>query len=482
MLKLRIIVLVSLVAAWLPARRASAATAADLSVRATSTSFRVGVTGVYTVTITNNGAGTTDDTVTVTDTLSDGLSFLSSKGSNWTCSASGQSVACTNVAPLPNGSSSTLALSVSVGSAAVPSVTNKVTVAYAGDGKASNNTTTRTNIVKPGTVPTPSATATASRTATLAPGTPARTATPTRTATRTLTAVRTSTPTNTPVPEAAVTDLLITKTASGSFTVGGIGTYVLTVINVGAVSTTAPITVTDTLPSSLGFVAASGSGWACSVAGQQVTCMRSVPLASQSGSTILLNVSIGSAAFPSVTNIATVDYAGDTNVGNNTGRRPTTIRRGSGVSATLTPTTGGVAPTATATATPTVGSVTSTDLSIGKVTVGSFKAGSEGVYFITVTNVGAGTTNAAIKVTDVLPIGLTFVSGEGAGWTCAADGQRVTCTNSDPLTASSSTGITLAVSIGDAAVPTVTNTATVDYPGDTNVSNNTARKPTTVRQ
>src|SRR5262245_24115915 len=81
---------------------------------------------------------------------------------------------------------------------------------------------------------------------------------------------------------------------------------------------------------------------------------------------------------------------------------------------------------------------------------------------------------------DTLPTGLTFVSGTGTGWPCSAVGQVVTCTNAGPLAASATSTITLTVSVGAAAVPSVTNTATVATTGDTNTGNNSSSDPTTV--
>jgi hypothetical protein len=42
---------------------------------------------------------------------------------------------------------------------------------------------------------------------------------------------------------------------------------------------------------------------------------------------VILSVNVGGAAFPTVTNSATLFYAGDSDTSNNTAQRPTTIRR-----------------------------------------------------------------------------------------------------------------------------------------------------------
>ena len=299
---------VVLVAALLWAPRAEAATPTDFAIRVTAISFRVGTNGTYTVTVSNLGPATTDDTIHVTDVLPNGLSFVSGTGANWSCSASGQSVDCSTAAPLASGTSTSFRLVVNVCTAAFPSVTNTLTLVYPADTKPANNTVTRATVVKAGQCK-----------ASLA------TATPTK-------AIPTRTPTPTATPVAAGTDLSLKKTVSSRFTVGNNGFYSLTVSNLGTASTNATITVTDSLPASLSFVSATGTGWTCSATGQVVTCTDPSSLAPAASTSITLTVKVGSAAFPTVTNSATVSYAGDTNLRNNTAQRPTTVRQLLGIS------------------------------------------------------------------------------------------------------------------------------------------------------
>ena len=67
------------------------------------------------------------------------------------------------------------------------------------------------------------------------------------------------------IANVAVADLRLTKTHSGSFPSGGIGTFQLNVHNNGpstATGTTGnPITVTDTIPAGLTYLSSSGTGW-----------------------------------------------------------------------------------------------------------------------------------------------------------------------------------------------------------------------------
>jgi beta-propeller repeat-containing protein/BACON domain-containing protein/all-beta uncharacterized protein/S-layer family protein len=123
---------------------------------------------------------------------------------------------------------------------------------------------------------------------------------------------------------------------------------------------------------------------------------------------------------------------------------------------------------------------TQPDLTITKQHTGDFTIGTNGIYNFTVMNVGPVDTTGTITVTDTLPNGLGFVSGTGTGWNFSASGQTVTCTNNNVLAPNANTGFSLTVSVAQAAAPTVTNTATVATPGDTNSSNNSASDPTTV--
>jgi uncharacterized repeat protein (TIGR01451 family) len=300
-------VLGALLAALLVASGTQAATPTDLAIRATSKALRIGTNGIYTVTVSNRGPAATDADIHVTDLLPDGLSLVSSKGANWTCSATGQAVDCSRTAPLPSRKSTTFRIVVSVCNTDSPTVTHLLSVVYPADTSPANNSVSKTNVVKPGRrgcTPPPTL-------VTPAPpgGTP----------------IRTATATFTPAP--AETDLTLSKTVATSFYVGANGAYALKVTNVGTATTNGAITVSDVLPSSLGFVSATGADWTCSANGQAVTCTNPVPLAPTATTSVTLVVSVSSAAYPTITNSATLSYAGDRNATNNTAIRPTTVRK-----------------------------------------------------------------------------------------------------------------------------------------------------------
>ncbi len=114
---------------------------ADLSLTKTHTgNFIPGNNGNYTLTVRNGGPGTTAGTITLTDTLPAGLSFISSAGSGWNFAVAGQNITCTNPGPLPPNTSSVITLTVAVSNTTAATVTNTATVSVANDSNSTNNT------------------------------------------------------------------------------------------------------------------------------------------------------------------------------------------------------------------------------------------------------------------------------------------------------------------------------------------------------
>jgi uncharacterized repeat protein (TIGR01451 family) len=123
------------------------------------------------------------------------------------------------------------------------------------------------------------------------------------------------------------------------------------------------------------------------------------------------------------------------------------------------------------------------DLSLSKTHAGNFTVGTNATYTLRVSSAsGSQQTDFPITVTDTLPAGLSYVSGIGAGWSCGASGQVVTCTHAGPLNAAASLApITLSVAVGSAAFPSVSNTAQVTTPSnDPDSANNVATDIATV--
>ncbi len=240
-------------------------------------------------------------------------------------------------------------------------------------------------------------------------------------------------------------DLAITKSHAGSFEVGVNNTYAIKLTNNGTAPTQQPITVIDTLPAGLSFVSGAPASWTCNAGAQNaqvVTCTNAGPIAVSASSTLTLTVSVASAAFPAVTNSATVADAGDSGTNDKT-------------------------------ATDSVTTVTAPDVTVALTHPASpdFVVASNGTYTIKVTNNGSGPTTGTITVTDTLPAGLSFASNSGAGWGCAANAQNaqsVLCIyNGAPLAAAGgNSSFTLTVSVAPGAFPSVTNAATVADPND----------------
>jgi uncharacterized repeat protein (TIGR01451 family) len=245
-------------------------------------------------------------------------------------------------------------------------------------------------------------------------------------------------------------DVAVGISHAGGFNVGQNGTFTISVTNEGSAGTTGPVTVTDVLPTGLTFVSGSGSGWSCSAAGQTISCTHAVALAPSASSPITLVVSVDAGAPSSVTNSVSASTPGDSDPVND--------------SATDAPVPiGGPA-----------------DLAMAVTHAGTFVVGDPEAYTLTVTNIGAAASTGTITVTDVLPMGLGFMSGTGTGWSCGAVGQTVRCTTSSILAPGATGTITLAVSVGAAALPSVTNSASVSTSGDLNPANDGASDLTAV--
>ena len=106
--------------------------------------FGLGETGAtYSISVENNGPGSTNGTVTVTDTLPTGIAATSMTGSGWTCTLT--PLKCTRGDSLAAGGSyPAITLAVTVGASALSSGTN--TVAVSGGGAVGANATDPTTM------------------------------------------------------------------------------------------------------------------------------------------------------------------------------------------------------------------------------------------------------------------------------------------------------------------------------------------------
>ncbi|MBI3940339.1 MAG: DUF11 domain-containing protein [Acidobacteria bacterium] len=127
----------------------------DLAISKThSGNFVIGANGVYTISVRNTGSAASSDVITVTDTLPAGMSFVSGAGAGWTCSAFGQAVVCATSASIAAGASAaSLTLTVSLGTGAQGTVTNRASLSNSSDASPANNTAADSTTVLSGTPP-----------------------------------------------------------------------------------------------------------------------------------------------------------------------------------------------------------------------------------------------------------------------------------------------------------------------------------------
>ena len=229
---------------------------------------------------------------------------------------------------------------------------------------------------------------------------------------------------------------------------GGTVTYKLTVTNAG-LSDAADLSVVDTLPRAVTFVSATGAGWTCTLDVTTVTCT-SIALASGASSTITVVVT-APVGGTDLVNTATVTSATpDPTPGNNSSSVTTQVAG-------------------------------SADLSIVKTGPATVTAGSEISYAVAVSNAGPDEAVSVVMV-DTLPLGVTFVSASGTGWTCRHVGNvSVTCTRAvlaDGATAPSIAVVVRAPAVGGSMV----NHATVESGTmDPTPSNNASSAPVLVQ-
>ncbi|HVF56315.1 MAG TPA: hypothetical protein VM934_09200 [Pyrinomonadaceae bacterium] len=258
---------------------------ADLTIAKSHTgNFTQGQSGTYTLTVSNAGGAATSGTVTVSDTLPAGLTYVSGTGTGWTCGVAVQVVTCTNSTALAAATAyPAITLNVTVATNAPSSVTNTASVSGGGQTNTGNDSA------------------------------------------------------NDPTTINAAPNLTIAKTHTGNFTRGASGTYTITVTNSGSAATSGTVTVTDTLPAGLTPGPATGTGWTCTTSAQVVTCTRATALAAAgSYPSITLPVTVSQSAAASVTNTAGVSGGGQNFTGDDTASDPTTIVSSADLSLTKT--------------------------------------------------------------------------------------------------------------------------------------------------
>jgi len=217
------------------------------------------------------------------------------------------------------------------------------------------------------------------------------------------------------------------------------GTYTLKVSNPDTSSKTGvQVDVHTTLPAGLQPISASGSAsnspWSCIILGQNIDCHRADDLAgSASYDDITVQLTSSLAACPAFTTMFSLSVNGTPNA-------------------------------AASASTPMQGCML-----ISKTHVGDFPLGGTGLYRLTTTYLGDSAPTGAIKVTDILPTGLTpqaFVAPDGGAldpneWNCGGDSanpQKIVCTRP---AAGNYTPIGVLVNVGVNACPSASSSAEV---------------------
>lgn len=213
--------------------------------------FRVGEHAGYLITVGNSGPTASPGPLRLTDSLPDGLRYLSATGTGWNCAATGQLVTCLYDSVLPVTGTTSLTLSVQVNATAYPAVTTTATVAGPGSGPVSSSDTAEV---------------------------------------------------------AASIVLRLAKTLTSY--ADGKASYRLAVTNSGPNATVAPILVTDPLPAGLSYMSASGRGWSCAVAGKLVSCSYSQSLLPGSVAPVTLVTMVSGIAGTAISNVASVRGGG----------------------------------------------------------------------------------------------------------------------------------------------------------------------------
>lgn len=343
---------------------------------------RIGDTTSFLVTVTNDGPAVATG-VQVTDELQPGLTFVGvttpATGADWSFLVVGEELTATLNTPLGVGASVSFTVTAFVDVGAYPSIDNTAEV------EADNPETTYED--NESTVP---------------------------------------------VPVAPQVDLGIVKgLVSGDLMVGETATYRLTVTNHGVTDDPGPITVRDVLPVGLEYVSSDIAE--CDAVADEFECEITDTLPVGESFTIEFTVNVVAAAYPEVTNTATVSTESeDTNPDND--------------SSTVTDP---VTPDVRFAIEKTVAS--STDETV--------------TWLITVTSIGLNDAFNGVQVTDTLPAELSYLSSSSTdGFVCEvdpADDQSVICDHPDVLPSGQSASFLLVTATTQAYGTSVTNVAEV---------------------
>jgi uncharacterized repeat protein (TIGR01451 family) len=253
-------------------------------------------------------------------------------------------------------------------------------------------------------------------------------------------------------------DMTLGKSHVGNFTRGLTASYTVPVSNVSLYGpTSGTVTINDTLPVGVTPISATGTGWACSIASQTVSCIDSTVLAAQSSyPPITISASVLPTAPSTITNTAIVSGGGEVNLANDTATDVAIV-------------------------------VSSADLSItNTASPDPVAAGNLLTYTQVITNNGPSAADNSTLV-EAIPANTTLFSiSAPAGWTCISPGSgntgNVVCTTLSQAASTAATfSMVVKVNSGVANGTVITDTATASSStNDPNSANNTATAATVV--
>ena len=234
-------------------------------------------------------------------------------------------------------------------------------------------------------------------------------------------------------------DLAVAKTATDPTPTAGTETsFEISVSNAGP-SDADTVAVSDVVPSGLVVVSAAGQGWTCDTTDARIDCTRPVLAAGATAPVITVTVDIDSSlpAGTVLTNVATVSTAtpGDDPADNQDDAEVTLE--------------------------------TATDLAIAKSHDGRAVPGESMTFDLDVSNAGPSDVSGTVTVVDDLPTGLSYLAATGGQWSCAADGQQVTCDHPGPVvTGTALPRLELTVQIAPGVTGDLRNVGSVEPRGD----------------
>jgi hypothetical protein len=377
-----------------------------------------GATSNYVISAVNNGTGSQTGTTTITTNIPSSMIFMGSTGAGWSCSSalqgSATAIVCTTNQTIPvGGKANDLTLQLQPMGILTAGTVLKLNGTIAGGGSSDS-------FAKSVTVQGAGG-------------------------------------------ETGLPDLIADITAPATVESGAMVNYQITARNQGLGKFAGLTTLATTLPASLTFISATGTGWSCSSAIQNigttlVTCTTNATIEMGSAAN---PVTITAKPLAFLSNGAalrvsgTVSGIGESNTDNNTYNNTIVIQK----------------------AGTNTGSADLTAVLTGPT---SIQSGMAGNYQLVVSNIGNATYTSTTSTTVTLPAGISFGGLVGAGWGATTTPQTngstlLTITNNTPIN-SNSTQIPATITI----IPTANMTTATPFnlagnvglAGDSNANNN----------